>query len=185
MIHRTRTNNPLPRIERQTNVGVTDCFDQSQNLFGGLNELVVSVSFDSRRSLKIQTYANAVLFKTGSDVLDAFAMTLKVLLERSRFAVRLNSHATTLGVECRSQIHDRFQLLAGRNELGIGATEVDRQVKRPDIHFCTLQKLASELFAECIVAANEICHIDLNALESVSQREFNQFVLATGNTESF
>jgi hypothetical protein len=44
-----------------------------------------------------------------------------------------------------------------------------------------LQELTSKLFTERIMSANKISHIDLDALETMSQRKLDQFILTTGN----
>ncbi len=135
--------------------------------------------------MQVEADFGAVAFQASCNVFDTLFVAFQIFVERSRLAVRLDANPAATGVEGLGQIHDRLKALAGFDKFFVRATKVDRQIKCADVHVGTLEELTSKLFAERVVAADEVDHVDFYAFEAVGERQFNQFILTTGNSESF
>ena len=109
---------------------MADCFGQSRNFFGSLDELEVSRCFGNFGSLQEKSQPHFSSLELVGHFADTRTMLFKVLLERKVLGFGRDSNYRLMCSESLSQIDDRVQALALFGVIGVSSTKVNRQVER-------------------------------------------------------
>ena len=175
-------NLPVPGIQYKANVVVTDCFDKCQHFVRLMNKphFIACRSTGSKLDSDFRTDFSQLV----SDRRNTGSVLFEVLLVGQCRMGRLDIDVAMLGTNRLGQFANLVQFARLSLEVCFAGTEIDWQFKRTDIDVRCVDELSRKFVAHLFGSTDHVIHVDLDSLVAVSQRQFDQLVLADRYSQS-